>query len=145
MANTSKFAKTFARQFYYFHDYSSLLYIFRNHTTFKTWDLFIHFMIFCRESLSCVTIQHLTHFPMAQTSILKLKRTFNYHSIMKWVSMSCEKVPESLSYQKKDGRAGPRPSFFWYDTDFSKQQKKINFFPKKILLLFFWYDTDSGH
>ncbi len=24
----------------------------------------------------------------------------------------------SLSYQKKDGRAWPRPSFFWYDTDF---------------------------
>ncbi len=24
----------------------------------------------------------------------------------------------SLSYQKKDGRACPRPSFFWYDTDF---------------------------
>ncbi len=23
-----------------------------------------------------------------------------------------------LSYQKKDGRAWPRPSFFWYDTDF---------------------------
>ena len=26
--------------------------------------------------------------------------------------------PLSLSYQKKDGRAWPRPSFFWYDTDF---------------------------
>ncbi len=24
----------------------------------------------------------------------------------------------SLSYQKKDGRAWPRASFFWYDTDF---------------------------
>ena len=24
----------------------------------------------------------------------------------------------SLSYQKKDGRAWPHPSFFWYDTDF---------------------------
>ncbi len=24
----------------------------------------------------------------------------------------------SLSYQKKDGRAWPRRSFFWYDTDF---------------------------
>ena len=24
----------------------------------------------------------------------------------------------SLSYQKKDGRAWPRPPFFWYDTDF---------------------------
>ncbi len=23
-----------------------------------------------------------------------------------------------LSYQKKDGRAWPCPSFFWYDTDF---------------------------
>ncbi len=23
----------------------------------------------------------------------------------------------SVSYQKKDGRAWPRPSFFWYDTD----------------------------
>ncbi len=26
----------------------------------------------------------------------------------------------SLSYPKKDGRAWPRPSFFWYDTDFSE-------------------------
>ncbi len=26
--------------------------------------------------------------------------------------------PESLSHQKKDGRAWPRPSCFWYDTDF---------------------------
>ncbi len=26
--------------------------------------------------------------------------------------------PESLSYQKKDRRAWPRPPFFWYDTDF---------------------------
>ncbi len=26
----------------------------------------------------------------------------------------------SLSYQKKDGRAWPRPSFIWYDTDFSE-------------------------
>ncbi len=26
----------------------------------------------------------------------------------------------SLSYQKKDGRAWLRPSFFWYDTDFSE-------------------------
>ncbi len=24
----------------------------------------------------------------------------------------------SLSYQKKDGRAWPHPSFFWYDTNF---------------------------
>ncbi len=26
----------------------------------------------------------------------------------------------SLSYQKKDGRVWPHPSFFWYDTDFSE-------------------------
>ncbi len=26
----------------------------------------------------------------------------------------------SLSYQKKDGRPWPRPSFFWYDTVFSE-------------------------
>ncbi len=26
----------------------------------------------------------------------------------------------SLLYQKKDGRVWPRPSFFWYDTDFSE-------------------------
>ncbi len=26
----------------------------------------------------------------------------------------------SLSYQKKDGHAWSRPSFFWYDTDFSE-------------------------
>ncbi len=26
----------------------------------------------------------------------------------------------SLSYQKKDGRTWPHPSFFWYDTDFSE-------------------------
>ena len=34
------------------------------------------------------------------------------------------KCPESLSYQKKDGRAGLRPPFLWYDTDFSKQKTK---------------------
>ncbi len=45
--------------------------------------------------------------------------------------------PESLSYQKKDGRV-TRPSFFWYDTDFSKKKKKNpkivkkNFFSKKF-------------
>ena len=33
--------------------------------------------------------------------------------------------PESLSYQKKDGRAWPRPSFFSYDTDFSNKKKKF--------------------
>ncbi len=38
--------------------------------------------ILCPESLSCVTVQHLTHFPMTQTSILRLKRTFNYLSLM---------------------------------------------------------------
>ncbi len=65
--------------------------------------------------------------------------------------------PESVSYQKRDGRAGPRPSFSWYDTDF------LDFFEKKNLIFFlgggksvsyqkkgprpsfFWYDTDSGH
>ena len=30
--------------------------------------------------------------------------------------------PESVSYQKKYGRVGPRP---WYDTDFSQKKKKI--------------------
>ncbi len=28
------------------------------------------------------------------------------------------KRPESVSNQKKDGHAWPRPSFCWYDTDF---------------------------
>ena len=36
--------------------------------------------------------------------------------------------PESLSYQKKDGRVGPRPPFFWYDTDFLDFILKKNFF-----------------
>ncbi len=57
--------------------------------------------------------------------------------------------PESLSYQKKDGRAGPRPPFFWYDTDFSKKKskkKKNQKFKKKkkARQTFFWYDNDSG-
>ncbi len=42
--------------------------------------------------------------------------------------MSC---PESLSYQKKDRHAWPRPPFFWYDTDF------LDFFWKKIFKTFF--------
>ncbi len=47
--------------------------------------------------------------------------------------------PESLSYQKKDGRAGPRPPFFWFYTDFQKKKKKKKsknfkkFFFQKIL------------
>ena len=51
--------------------------------------------------------------------------------------------PEPLSYQKKDGRSWPRPSFFWYDTDF------LDFFfdnsvsyQKKAHSSFFWYDND---
>ncbi len=40
--------------------------------------------------------------------------------------------PESLSYQKKDRSAWPRPSFCWYDTDVLDY-----FFWKKILLFFF--------
>ncbi len=28
-----------------------------------------------------------------------------------------KKSKKSVSYQKKDGRAGPRPPFFWYDND----------------------------
>ena len=42
-------------------------------------------------------------------------------------SKKVPKWPESLSYQKKDGHAGPCPSFFWYDTDF------LEFFEKKNL------------
>ncbi len=38
--------------------------------------------------------------------------------------------PESLSYQKKDGRAWPRQPFFWYNTDVPKKKKKKN--PKNV-------------
>ncbi len=64
----------------------------------------------------------------------------------------------SLSYQKKDGRAWPRSSFFWYDTDFlefesfefidqvgvktkegsQKKDRRSYAHPS-----FFWYDNDK--
>ncbi len=44
--------------------------------------------------------------------------------------------PESLSYQKKDGRTGPRLPFFWYDTDFSTKKKKKK---KELKKNFFFY------
>ncbi len=59
-------------------------------------------------------------------------------SLMGCVTRKGPLCPESLSYQKKDGRARPRPPFFWYDTDFSKKkksnifQKKSNIFQKKF-------------
>ncbi len=42
-----------------------------------------------------------------------------------WARMAAHDIidyilEKSVSYQKKDGRAWPRPSFFWYDTDFSR-------------------------
>ncbi len=90
-----------------------------------------------------------------------------------WAALR-EKVPNVLSRchtKKKDGRAGPRPPFFWYDTDFSKKyEKKIEKIEKKkskkkmyskktkksvsyrkkggcgpARLSFFWYDNDSEH
>ncbi len=65
----------------------------------------------------------------------------------------------SLSYQKKDGRAWPRTSFFWYDTDFSEFDCAdiIDYILEKLVSyqkkdghghahpFFFWYDKDSGH
>ena len=54
--------------------------------------------------------------------------------------------PESLSYQKKGGRAGPRLPFFYYDTDFLEFFEKKDFFDFFFLKSsFFWYDNDSGH
>ncbi len=54
----------------------------------------------------------------------------------------------SVSYQKKDGRAWPRPSFFWYDTDFSEFDSAdiIDYILKKSVSYrpsFFWYDNDK--
>ncbi len=62
----------------------------------------------------------------------------------------------SLSYQK-DGRAWPRPSSFWYDTDFSEFDSAdiIDYILKKSVSYqkkggrdhgrpsFFWYDNDK--
>ncbi len=44
--------------------------------------------------------------------------------------------PESLSKQKNEGRAGPRPSFFLYYNDFLECLKKIFF---GIFLIFFFF------
>ncbi len=44
----------------------------------------------------------------------------------------------SLSYQKKDGRAWPRPSFFWYDTD---KALKVGFLVTH--LIFHWVGEDG--
>ncbi len=53
---------------------------------------------------------------------------------VKWVALreKVPKCPESLSYQKKDRRAGPRPPFFWYDTDF------LDFFWNFEFFSYFW-------
>ncbi len=62
----------------------------------------------------------------------------------------------SLSYQKKDGRVWPRPSFFWYD-DFSEFDSAdiIDYIHEKSVSYqkmdgrgrarpsFFWYDNDK--
>ncbi len=66
----------------------------------------------------------------------------------------------SLSYQKKDGHAWPRPSFFCYDTDFSEfdsadiidyiLEKSVSYQKKDgcghacpSFFFFFWYDNDK--
>ncbi len=53
----------------------------------------------------------------------------------------------SLSYQKKDGRAWPRPSFFWHDTNFSAESnsQKVGVVPKEgwARPSFFSYDNDK--
>ncbi len=63
----------------------------------------------------------------------------------------------SLSYQRKDGRAWPRPSFFWYDTDFSEfdsadiiryiLEKSVSYQKKDgrghARPSFLWYDNDK--
>ncbi len=63
----------------------------------------------------------------------------------------------SLSYPKKDGRAWPRLSFFWYDTDFSEfdsadiidciLEKSVSYQKKDgrghACPSFFWYDNDK--
>ncbi len=63
----------------------------------------------------------------------------------------------SLSYQKKDGRAWPHPSFFWYDTDCSEFYSAdiIDYILKKSVSYkkkdgrgharpsFFWYDNNK--
>ncbi len=62
-----------------------------------------------------------------------------------------------MSYQKKDGCAWPRPSFFWYDTDFSEfdSADNIDYIIEKSVscqkkdgrdhahLSFFWYDNNK--
>ena len=62
----------------------------------------------------------------------------------------------SLSCQKRDGRAWPRP-FFWYDTDFSEfdsadikdyiLEKSVSYQKKDghghVHPSFFWYDNDK--
>ncbi len=49
----------------------------------------------------------------------------------------------SVSYQKKDGRSWPRPSFFWYDTDFSEFDSTdiIDYILKKSVS----YQKKDGH
>ncbi len=63
----------------------------------------------------------------------------------------------SLSYQKKDGRVWPRPSFFWYDTNFSEfdsanirhyiLEKSVSYQKKDgrshARPSFCWYDNDK--
>ncbi len=54
-----------------------------------------------------VTLHNLEEYLHVSTQLTRSKRKQTLRSLL-------------LSYQKKDGRAWPRPSFYLYDTDFSE-------------------------
>ena len=76
--------------------------------------------------------------------------THNYIFYIWHASLENRPKDLSLSYQKKDGHAWQRPSFFWYDTDFSEFDSAgiIDYILEKAVSYhmcqsFFWYDNDK--
>ncbi len=88
-------------------------------------------MVFCLSHPTCVTQkQVLRLLPLYVTTMKTIRPVFAWHGsgrqcltmILYIWGVLRENRPLnrslSLSYQKKDGRAWPHSSFFWYDTDF---------------------------
>ena len=109
-------------------------------------------------------VTFLTNFFLFEWTIWQIKRARTFILVLQevWfmllkIAGSCHAKRSLMSWvgviPKKDGRAWPRPSFFWYDIDFSKKKKKkskVFFFKKKkskksVCQSCFWYDTNSGY
>ncbi len=79
---------------------------------------------------SVISVISLVMSTQITSGTLGLKLCIKY--FMGCIMQKGPECPESWSYQQKDGRTGPRPPFFWYDTDF------LEFFFFKFLICFFF-------